>query len=231
MPKAQRNQKSKCTHPQILVKRFDKNAPIPSRQREGDVGIDLTSCEDLVLEAGQIKAVLAGVGFGFPTGVYGQTFSRSSMAVKGLTVIPGVVDTGYTGVVMAMMHNISTSRFTIKIGNRIAQIVPIIVSMAPLVLVDELPQTERGDMGFGSTGTGQADPISDKAQSAETRLFNARQRIAVLEYEIGVEREIADDIDAGFYEEEYWAEKEQEKIDAEMEQKKIDAKKEQEEID
>ena len=139
----------------ILVKRFDKGAPMPKRQKKGDVGFDLTSREDLVLEPGQIKVVSVGIGFGFQTGVYGQTFSRSGMAIKGLTVIPGVIDTGYAGEVGAMMHNIGTSKFIIKIGDRIAQIVPIVVSMAPLVLVDELPKTERGDKGFGSTGVNE----------------------------------------------------------------------------
>lgn len=140
----------------IEVTRLDKDLPLPSYAREGDAGLDLLAAEAIELKPGQRAAVPAGIAVAIPQGCAGFVHPRSGRALKeGLTVAnaPGTIDAGYRGEVKVILVNLDPdSPIHIERGEKIAQLVIQRVETAELVEVDELPQSERGAGGFGSTG-------------------------------------------------------------------------------
>lgn len=129
---------------------------IPAYARLGDAGADLRSSESLVLEPGARALVGTGVSFALPEGYVAFVVPRSGLAVKhGITVLnsPGTIDAGYRGEIKVPMLNTDPGEaFRIEPGDRIAQLIVMPVSRAIFTSVDELPSSERGDRGFGSTG-------------------------------------------------------------------------------
>ena len=128
----------------------------PSYAKPGDAGADLRSTTDLVLAAGPRALVGTGVRIAMPSGYVGLVHPRSGLAAKhGITVLntPGTVDAGYRGEIMVTLINTSPDDFEIKRGDRIAQLVFQRVEQAVFVAVTDLPQSERGSTGFGSSGT------------------------------------------------------------------------------
>jgi dUTP pyrophosphatase len=128
----------------------------PSYAKPGDAGADLRSTADLVLAAGARALVGTGVRIAMPDGFVGLVHPRSGMAAKsGITVLnsPGTVDAGYRGEILVTLINTSDIDFEIKRGDRIAQLIFQRVERAIFVPVAELPQSERGVTGFGSSGT------------------------------------------------------------------------------
>ena len=129
---------------------------IPSYANHGDAGADLRSSEDLVIPPGGRALVGTGIKFALPDGYAAFVVPRSGLAVKrGITVLnsPGTVDAGYRGEVKVPLLNTDTeSAFTIEKGDRIAQLIVMPVTRANFVRVEELPESERGSGGFGSTG-------------------------------------------------------------------------------
>jgi dUTP pyrophosphatase len=128
----------------------------PSYAKPGDAGADLRSTADLVLAAGARALVGTGVRIAMPDGFVGLVHPRSGLAAKsGITVLnsPGTVDAGYRGEILVTLLNTSDVDFEIKRGDRIAQLIFQRVERAKFVPVAELPQSERGATGFGSSGT------------------------------------------------------------------------------
>lgn len=131
----------------------------PEYAHEGDSGFDLRSVDDAVLiMPGETRMIPTGLKFVIPEGYEVQVRPRSGLAAKeGLTVLntPGTIDRGYTGEVKVLLHNTGKEPHVVARGDRIAQAVMAPVERATLYLVDEdgLEVTERGDGGFGSTGT------------------------------------------------------------------------------
>ena len=128
----------------------------PSYAKPGDAGADLRSTADLVLAAGARALVGTGVRIAMPDGFVGLVHPRSGLAAKsGITVLnsPGTVDAGYRGEILVTLINTSDIDFEIKRGDRIAQLLFQRVERAIFVPVAELPQSERGVTGFGSSGT------------------------------------------------------------------------------
>lgn len=99
--------------------------------------------------------IRTGIAIAVPVGQVGDVRSRSSLASRNITVAnsPGTIDPGYTGEVKVLLSNRTAKRFTINPGDRIAQLVFTYTNTQPLELVDELEDSERGEGGFGSTGT------------------------------------------------------------------------------
>lgn len=138
----------------LLVKRLDPNAILPTCAHPGkDLGFDLYALEDTILCAGHVKQVRTGVacvmqGYGF------RIADRSSMAMKSVRTSGGVID-HYTGEMYANL-TLATgvgATYQIKRGDKIAQFIPQKIETGdPILLVDELPESERGDDGYGSTG-------------------------------------------------------------------------------
>lgn len=137
-----------------LVKNVE-DAVIPKLATAGSAGADLCAVNDILLYPGETKLVKTGINISIPLGYAGFVCSRSGLALKQNVFVlnaPGIVDSDYTGDVGVILHNASEDRFTIKKGDRVAQL--LIVKCENFVFneVKELNKTERGDGGFGSTG-------------------------------------------------------------------------------
>lgn len=143
--------------PPVQVKRLDPELPLPTRAHPEDAGADLYSTQDLVLQPGQRALVPTGVAIALPVGTVGLIHPRSGMAAKhGLSIVntPGTVDAGYRGELKVCLLNTDREQpIEITRGMRIAQLVIQRVELADFVEVDQLDETERGDGGYGSTGT------------------------------------------------------------------------------
>ncbi len=128
---------------------------LPHYAQPGDAGADLRSSETLTIEAGQRALVRTGISIALQDGFVGLVHPRSGLAVKhGITVLnaPGTVDAGYRGEIMVTLLNTSDVAFNISVGDRIAQLLIQEVYRARFVQVDDLPGSDRGQNGFGSTG-------------------------------------------------------------------------------
>ena len=128
---------------------------LPRHAYAGDAGLDLSACERVVLEPGERALVHTGVAVAIPPGYAGYVQPRSGLAVEhGITIVntPGLVDSGYRGELRIILLNTDREHaFTIEPGMRIAQLVILPVPPVELRVVDELPESERGERGFGSS--------------------------------------------------------------------------------
>ena len=140
----------------IPVKLLDDRLPLPTYAREGDAGLDLLSAEDLTLKPGERAAVPTGIAVAIPEGFAGFVHARSGRALReGLALVnaPGLIDSGYRGEIKVLVTNLDPSApIYIKRGEKVAQLVIQAVERAELEAVDELPESVRGQGGFGSTG-------------------------------------------------------------------------------
>jgi dUTP pyrophosphatase len=133
--------------------------PLPAYQTAHAAGMDLLAAvpdsAPVVLEPGKIAMVPTALSIALPPGHEAQVRPRSGLAAKhGITVLnsPGTIDADYRGEIAVLLINHSSAAFTVKRGERIAQMVIAPVSQAELVVVTALGETERGSGGFGSTG-------------------------------------------------------------------------------
>jgi dUTP pyrophosphatase len=128
---------------------------LPRHAYPGDAGLDLSACERVVLEPGERALVPTGVAVAIPPGYAGYVQPRSGLANEhGITIVnsPGLVDSGYRGELRIILLNTDRERsFEIEPGMRIAQLVLLPVPPVELRIVDELPASERGERGFGSS--------------------------------------------------------------------------------
>lgn len=143
------------TPPRVLVRRLDPDLPMPSRARDDDAGLDLYAAHAATLEPGGRALVGTGIALAIPPGYAGFVLPRSGLALRhGLTCLntPGLVDSGYRGEVKVLLVNHDRVAATIARGDRIAQLVIQRVETVELTEVEELPESERGAGGFGSSG-------------------------------------------------------------------------------
>ena len=140
---------------EVAVRRLREDAVLPSQAYDGDAGLDLAACEGAVLEPGARATIGTGVAVEIPEGYAGFVQPRSGLASRhGIGVVnsPGLVDSGYRGEIRVVLLNTDTSEpFVVEPGMRIAQLVVLPVPELELVEVDELPDSERGVRGFGSS--------------------------------------------------------------------------------
>jgi dUTP pyrophosphatase len=141
----------------VLVKVLDPELPLPSYARLGDAGADLVARVDVLLPAGGGRvAVPTGIAIAIPEGWVGLVVPRSGLAARhGISCVntPGVVDSGYRGELLVVLLNTDpTTPHEVRRGDRIAQLLLQQVAQARFAVVDELPPSERGEGGFGSTG-------------------------------------------------------------------------------
>jgi dUTP pyrophosphatase len=128
---------------------------LPHYAQPGDAGADLRSAESVTIAAGKRALVRTGVSIALQDGFVGLVHPRSGLATKhGITVLnaPGTVDAGYRGEIMVTLLNTSDESFEISIGDRVAQLLIQEVYRAKFIQVSELPGSDRGLGGFGSTG-------------------------------------------------------------------------------
>ena len=143
---------------EIKVKKLNENAKLPYRATEGSAGADLFACldADVVLEAGERKLIPTGIAISVPdSGCGAFIFPRSSVSSKygvSLANCVGVVDSDYRGEIKVPLINHSDAPYTVKNGDRIAQMVIMPVILPEYTESDTLDDTARGEGGFGSTG-------------------------------------------------------------------------------
>lgn len=141
--------------PRIPVHLIEPDIGLPDYAHPYDAGADLRSRISCVIEPAEAKLVPTGIRVAVPQGYELQVRPRSGLALKhGVTVLntPGTVDSGYRGEVGVILINHGLEPFMVKRGDRIAQLVLARVETASYVAVESLPESERGDGGFGSTG-------------------------------------------------------------------------------
>lgn len=134
---------------------LDPAASAPAAAHAGDAGVDLRSRESLVLDPGERATVPTGVAVALPEGFAGLVTPRSGLAAEhGLTVVnaPGLVDSGYRGEIKVILANLGDEPYRIERGDRIAQFVVVAVASQEYEVVEKLPESARGEAGFGSTG-------------------------------------------------------------------------------
>ena len=140
---------------ELPIARLRPDAVIPAHAYEGDAGLDLAACERVVLEPGERAMVPTGLAVAIPEGYAGYVQPRSGLAARhGITIVnaPGLVDSGYRGELLVNLVNHDDGQpFVVEPGMRIAQLVILQVPPVELVEVDELPESERGVRGFGSS--------------------------------------------------------------------------------
>jgi dUTP pyrophosphatase len=147
---------------------------VPTYAHPGDAGADLVASEAVRLEPGRRAVVGTGVSIALPEGFAALVVPRSGLAAKhGITVVnsPGTVDAGYRGEIkVTLLNTDADSHYDIAVGDRIAQLIVMPVSRARFIPVETLPESVRGDGGFGSTGYhgGAVEPTSGSESSRGT---------------------------------------------------------------
>ena len=142
---------------EVPVVRLREEATLPGRAYAGDAGLDLATCDRLELAPGERAVVPTGLAVAIPEGFAGFVQPRSGLAARhGIAVVnsPGLIDSGYRGELRVVLLNTDRERtYVAEAGERVAQLVVLPVPELELVEVDELPGTERGVRGFGSSRT------------------------------------------------------------------------------
>ncbi len=142
--------------PQVAVRRLDPVAELPRYQRAGDAGADLVTTVDAELAPGERRLLPTGIALALPAGYAAFVHPRSGLAARhGLALVnsPGTIDAGYRGEISVVVLNTDRDEpLTLRRGDRIAQLVIQRVATARFVEVIELPDSDRGTGGFGSTG-------------------------------------------------------------------------------
>jgi dUTP pyrophosphatase len=143
--------------PDVLIKRLahGEGLPLPAPATAGAAGFDIASAEDLTVAPMERTLVRTGFAFAIPAGFEMQVRPRSGLALRhGLTLpnTPATIDSDYRGELMVAVVNLGVESFVITRGMRIAQLVVARVERPSLVEVADLPASERGHGGFGSTG-------------------------------------------------------------------------------
>ena len=142
--------------PTLRIARLDPAATMPTRAYSGDAGLDLYAAEGVELAAGARASVGCGIAVELPPGHAGLVLPRSGLALRaGLTLAnaPGLIDAGYRGELCVLLVNTDPDAdYEVRRGDRIAQLVIQRVEEASFVEMDELPDSARGEGGFGHSG-------------------------------------------------------------------------------
>ena len=143
----------------ILIKKVSTNPlfKLPKYESNGAAGMDLSADIDAEVELQPLERFLfpTGIAISLPNDLEAQIRPRSGLAIKnGITLLntPGTVDSDYRGEIKVILVNISNDKYTIKPGDRIAQMVLSQFVQGQFELVENLDETDRGSSGFGSTG-------------------------------------------------------------------------------
>lgn len=138
-----------------MYTQLDPGAVLPTRAYEGDAGFDMYTLVDTIIPAGEFVDVPVGCRVQFPDGVWGLVAGRSSTLRKhDLMVLPGIIDTGYRGLLFAGVRSLRDDDYTVAKGERLAQLIPLpnVAQTMHATPVDVLAPSDRGEAGFGSSG-------------------------------------------------------------------------------
>jgi dUTP pyrophosphatase len=140
----------------LPFKRLRPEGSLPSAQHQADAGLDLRAAIDATVKPGERVMVPTGVAVAIPDGHAGLVLPRSGLATsRGLTLSnsPGLIDAGYRGEVICSVVNLDRDQAVeIRAGDRIAQLIVIAIPSVAAVWAEDLPESGRGEGGFGSTG-------------------------------------------------------------------------------
>lgn len=137
----------------LSFKRLSPTAVLPTRGTPCSIGLDLYADANVLLGPGERCAVPTGVAVAIPDGYYGRVAPRSGHALKrGLDVLAGVIDEDWRGPVAVLLINFGSELVSITKGDRIAQLITERADKLEPEWADELPDTQRGENGWGSTG-------------------------------------------------------------------------------
>ncbi len=149
----------KLDHITLKFKRLGNNRdlPMPVYETDGSSGMDIRASVDepVILKPGEIRLIPTGLSVSIPAGYEGQIRPRSGLALKhgiGMVNSPGTIDSDYRGEIGIIIINWGAGPFTIRRGDRIAQMVITRVRRAEILEVEDLSSTDRGDGGFGHSG-------------------------------------------------------------------------------
>lgn len=146
---------------QLKVKRISEHATLPTRATPDSAGFDLYASEDAWLlppykDHGYIKvstqAISTGLTIEIPQGYFARILPRSGLALKGVVIGAGVIDSDFRGELKVVIHYLGTDSWTISKGDRIAQLIILPLPRFEIVECEDLDDTTRGNGGFGSTG-------------------------------------------------------------------------------
>ena len=141
---------------ELPVTRLRPDAVLPRQAYDADAGFDLASCEHAVIAPGERVVVGTGLAVAIPEGCAGLVLPRSGLAARhglGKVNSPGLIDAGYRGEVKVILLNTDREEaFVVEPGMRIAQLVLVELPRVRITEVDELPGSERGERGHGSSG-------------------------------------------------------------------------------
>ena len=146
----------------VQIRRLDPELPLPAYTHPGDAGADLRAAADVTLAPGERALVPTGVAIALPVGYVGLVHPRSGLAARhGISIVnaPGTVDAGYRGEILVNLVNLdAVETFTVRRGDRIAQLVVQQVAIADFAEVDSLSESARGETGHGASGGFGAAP-------------------------------------------------------------------------
>ena len=137
------------------IRLLNADAIAPARNRAGDAGHDLRATERVSIPQDGRRLVGTGIAIALPDGIAGLVTPRSGLAIEhGLTLLnaPGLIDPNYRGEIKVILHNTGEGRYTVELGDRIAQLLLVPYWAPELQVVEALGATERGAAGFGSSG-------------------------------------------------------------------------------
>ncbi len=139
----------------VRIKLVHDAAQLPKAATFGDAGFDVRSIAEYTIRPGETRTVLTGIAIEIPPHTFAAICSRSGLAAKHSVAVlnaPGILDSGYRGEVMVVLHNFGVEPFKVAVGDRVAQLV-IQEYLAPdWEVVDDLSGSERGVGGGGHTG-------------------------------------------------------------------------------
>lgn len=141
---------------ELHIERIHPQARLPVQAHPGDLGLDLSTVCDTTLAPGERCAAPTGLIIHFPSGWGAYIKDRSSLAMRGLHCLAGVIDAGYRGEIKVLIINLGSETQTLRSGDRIAQLIPTptrawtVTELSPTA--DHARVTDRGAGGFGSTG-------------------------------------------------------------------------------
>jgi dUTP pyrophosphatase len=139
---------------ELQVKKLDPRAKLPSYAIPGDAGLDLYALEDYIVSAGKyLSGLRTGIAMAIPVGYVGLCWDKSGLAAKhGITVLAGVIDSGYRGELLLTVLNSSDKDYHFAAGDKVMQILIQPAQQVEVIETKELSSAERGPRNFGSTG-------------------------------------------------------------------------------
>ncbi|PIA14824.1 dUTPase-like protein, partial [Coemansia reversa NRRL 1564] len=136
----------------LKVQLLHDKAVLPNKAHDDDAGFDVSCVEPIDIAPKTQVTVPIGIAAKAPKGTFLQLVPRSRLAKKGVTLLGGIVDTGYHGKIKVMLLNTGSAMVSLACGDRVAQLIPVKIELPSAMQVDQLNETERGSAGFGSSG-------------------------------------------------------------------------------